>query len=254
MLWKKSWWETRWLSLIFLIVMFCGYFPMFAFGYDETQWAASLHRDAILSESDRQTLNSYQGFTWAIFIKLYFNFVWADLAVFMGAACLATACPWSPYQRVSVLFTFSFPVSRRKVLLSQAAFGYGEMILIALISFLLLPLIARVQGRWFSLRDAMLYALLMVFAGAALFFSSFLLTVILGNWLAAFVIVEIPLLALTLSSMRFGTRPWWNILGMMSGESYFYRGQIPWPGLLISLILSAVLMFAAVLIYERRDL
>jgi hypothetical protein len=41
---------------------------------------------------------------------------------------------------------------------------------------------------------------------------------------------------------------------MMSGESYFYHGQIPWLGLSISLILSAVFMFAAVRIYERRDL
>jgi hypothetical protein len=254
MLWKKSWWETRWLFLIFLIAMFCGYLGWFGFGYDATKWAASLHRNAVLSDSNRQVLNSYQGYTWAILIKLYFNFLWADWAVFLGAACLATACPWSPSQRAAGLFTFSLPVSRRKVLLSQAAVGYGEMFLIALIPLLFLPLMARFQGRWFSWRDAMLYALLMAFGGAVLFFFSFLLTVILGNWLAAFVIAEAPLLALVVFHILSGTRPWWNILGMMSGESYFYHGQIPWLGLLISLILSTIFLFAAVRIYERRDL
>jgi hypothetical protein len=40
----------------------------------------------------------------------------------------------------------------------------------------------------------------------------------------------------------------------MAGESYFYHGQIPWLGLLAGGILSAVFMFTAVRIYERRDL
>jgi hypothetical protein len=40
----------------------------------------------------------------------------------------------------------------------------------------------------------------------------------------------------------------------MAGESYFFHGRIPWLGLLISLVLSVVFMFAAVRIYERRDL
>jgi hypothetical protein len=41
---------------------------------------------------------------------------------------------------------------------------------------------------------------------------------------------------------------------VMAGESYFYHGQIPWPGLLTGLILSAVFIFTAIRIYERRDL
>jgi hypothetical protein len=40
----------------------------------------------------------------------------------------------------------------------------------------------------------------------------------------------------------------------MAGESYFFHGRIPWLGLSISLILSAVFIFTAIRIYERRDL
>lgn len=47
--------------------------------------------------------------------------------------------------------------------------------------------------------------------------------------------------------------PWWSVYHVMSGESYFRYGQIPWPGLFISLALSAALMVAAVRIYKRRD-
>jgi hypothetical protein len=62
MLWKKTWWETRWLFLIFLTTLFLAYFLMFGWGdYDAARWAARLQRGASLSESERQALNNYQG-------------------------------------------------------------------------------------------------------------------------------------------------------------------------------------------------
>jgi hypothetical protein len=165
-----------------------------------------------------------------------------------------TACPWIPSQGAAGLFTLSLPVSRRKALLSQAAVGLGEMFLFALIPSLLLPIVARFHGQWFSWSDTLIYTLLTIFGGAVFFYFAFLLTVILSNWLVAFVLAEAIVFALFLSFLSLGARPWWNILGVMAGESYFYHGQIPWLGLLISLILSAVFIFTAVRIYERRDL
>src|SRR5215813_1656445 len=253
MLWKKSWWETRWPFLIILATVFLAYFLTFAHGYDASNWIARLQRSASLGESERNDLNNYQGHTWALWFKLLFNFLWADFAVVMGAACLVTAFPWPPSQGAGS-FMFSLPVSRRKVLFSQAAVGFGEMFLIALIPSLFLPLVARFQGQWFSWSDALIYALLLIFGGAIFFFFSFLLTMILGNWVAAFVAAEAVVLALFPQSLPFGTHPWWNILGVMAGESYIYHGQIPWLGLFISLIFSTVFLFAAVRIYERRDL
>src|SRR5215510_11048445 len=192
MLWQKSWWETRWAFLIFLAIVFLAYFLIFAHGYDASNWIVGLRRSASLGEGERNALNNYQGHTWALWFKLLFNFLWADFAVIMGAACLVTAFPWPPSQGAGS-FTFSLPVSRRKVLLSQAAVGFGEMFLIALIPSLSLPFIARLHGQWFSWSDALIYALLLIFGGTVFFFFSFLLTVILGNWLAAFVIVEVVL-------------------------------------------------------------
>ncbi len=255
MLWKKGWWETRWLFLISLAGIFLAYGLTFGWGdYDAANWTARLQRSTNLSESERQALNNYQGQIWALWFKWLFIFVWADFAVLMGAVCLMTSCPWLPSQGAARLFTHSLPISRRKVLLSQAAVAFGEMFLVALIPSLLLPIIARLNGQWFSWKDALIYTLLTIFGGAVCFFFSFLLTAILGNWIAAFVVVEAVFFALFLSFLSLGTRPWWNILGVMAGESYFYHGQIPWPGLLVSLILSAVFIFTAVRIYERRDI
>jgi hypothetical protein len=47
--------------------------------------------------------------------------------------------------------------------------------------------------------------------------------------------------------------PWWNVYHVMSGETYFRYGKIPWLGLFASLAVSASMVFAAVRIYERRD-
>ena len=256
MLWKKSWWETRWLFLIGLASIFLVYGMTFGGGdYDAARWAARLQRSTNLSESERQALNSYQGQTWALWFKLLLSFIWADFAVIIGAICLMTACPWTPSQGASGLLTFSLPVSRRKVLLSQAAVGFGEMFLFALIPSLLLPVIARFHGQWFSWGDTLIYTLLMIFGGAIFFFFAFLLAMILGNWFTAFVFGEAVVFALYLPFIpSFGARPWWNILGVMAGERYFYHGQIPWLGLLTCVILSAVFILTAIRIYERRDL
>jgi ABC-type transport system involved in multi-copper enzyme maturation permease subunit len=213
-----------------------------------------LRRETNLSESERQALNNYQGQVWALWFNLGFSFFCADLAVVLGAVSLMTACPWTPFQREAGLFTFSLPVSRRKVLLSQAAASFGEMFLAALLTSLLLLIMARFHGQWLSCLDVSIYTFLAIVGGAVFFCFAFLLTVIIGNYLAVFLLVEVVVFALFLPFLRFGTRPWWNILGIMGGESYFYHGQIPWLALFVSLILSAVFMFTAVRIYERRDL
>src|SRR5262245_60214268 len=66
MLWKKAWWETRWMFLIFLLTLFLAYFLIARHGYDAADWATRLQRSADLSESERQVLNNYQGNTWAL--------------------------------------------------------------------------------------------------------------------------------------------------------------------------------------------
>jgi hypothetical protein len=253
MLWQKSWWETRLLFWVGLASIFLLSGLTFRWGaYDPAGWVEILHHRASLSESQRQVLKSYQGQTWALWYKFLLNFSWANYVAAMGFVCLVTACPWMRSQGAG-LFTFSLPVSRRKALLSHAAVGFGEAVLVAIIPSLLLPVIARFRGQWFSWSDTLIYMPLTILGGAMLFCFAFLLTVILRNYLVALLLVEAVVFALFLPFLFAGERPWWNILGLMAGESYFYHGQIPWLGLLISLAVSALMMFAAVRICERRD-
>src|SRR5262245_38799564 len=157
MIWKKGWWETRWLFLIGLGAFLLAYGLTFGGDYDAANWTARLQRSANLSETERQALNNYQAQTWALWFKMLLNFIWPYYAVFVGTACLIAACRRTSSHSAAELFTFSLPVSRRKVLLSQAGVGFSEMILVALLPSLFLPIIARFHGQWFLWSDTMIY-------------------------------------------------------------------------------------------------
>src|SRR5262245_57910877 len=212
MLWRKSWWETRWLFLIGLGAIFLAYALTYEGDYDAANRTERLQHNTGLSEIERHALNNYQAQTWALWFKMLLNFVWPYYAVIMGTTCLVAGCPRTPFQVAAGLFTFSLPVSRRKVLLWQAAIGFGEMILAALLPSLLLPIIARFHGQWFSWGDTLIYLLLTILGGAVFFCLAFLLTVIIGNRLMVIVLAEIIVFALFFPFQSLDTRPWWNIL------------------------------------------
>jgi hypothetical protein len=47
--------------------------------------------------------------------------------------------------------------------------------------------------------------------------------------------------------------PFSGMLRVMSAESYFRAGQVPWVGLGLALTVGLLMLYAAVAILERRD-
>ena len=45
----------------------------------------------------------------------------------------------------------------------------------------------------------------------------------------------------------------YSLLRVMTGDTYFFRGEIPWIGLAASLAVAAVMISASVRLIERRD-
>ena len=39
----------------------------------------------------------------------------------------------------------------------------------------------------------------------------------------------------------------------MTGDTYFLRGEIPWPGVLASLAVAATLVYGSIRLVEQRD-
>ena len=259
MLWQKSWWETRWGTLAFMGVMLLFAVWRLPLGQtDLAQWYSSLQkREPIWSEESRgllPLLNSYQGYMWYNWFKLLLLIMWPTFAVTMGATLVAASCPWmAGGPGAAGLFTFSLPVSRRRVLLTHAALVAVEMMLVALAPSLMFPIAFRFIGADVAFGSAVVHALLLSLGGMVFVSLTFLLTAVFNSQLKAVAIGIVIVFALLFPIRPLEEFPWWNVYHVMSGETYFRYGQIPWLGLFASLAVSALMMFAAVRIYERRD-
>src|SRR5262245_1363205 len=259
MLWQKSWWETRLGLLAFMGVLLL--FAVWRQPWGEAslaQWVSSLQeRASNWSEDSRSLLpllSSYQGYVWLFWFKLMLLIMWPSFAVSMGVTLVASSCPWmAGGQGLAGLFTFSLPVSRRRVLLTHAVLVAVEMVLVALVSSLVFPIASRLIGGEVPFGSTVIYALLLSLGGMVFPAFSFLLTAVFNNLWKVLAIGMAVSFALFIPIRTVEEYPWWNVYHVMSGETYFRYGRIPWLGLFTSLAVSALMLFAAVRIYERRD-
>src|SRR5262245_26608949 len=184
MLWRKSWLETRLLVLAFtgtalLFVVLC---PL------GTQWVSSLLEGApTLSEDSRlllPLLSSYQGYVWLYWFKLALLVMWSLYAVAQGMMLVAASAPWmAGGSGAAGLFTFSLPVSRRRVLLTHAALVGVELLLLALAPSLMFPIVSHLTGGDVPFGSTVVYALLLSLGGMVFpAFSSLLLVVSSHAW------------------------------------------------------------------------
>ena len=257
MLWQKSWWETRWGFLLCtgVTLLFVFWRP------SESQWVSTLQKHASSWSEDSlrllPLLSSHQGYVWSYWFKMMLLGTWPMYAITQASTMGAASCPWiAGGVGAAGLFTFSLPVSRRRVLLTHAALVTVEMVLMALAPSLMFPIISYLTGADVGFASAVIHALLLSLGGTVFISLTFLLTAVFNNQWEVLVIGFVIALGLFFpfifrSPDEF---PWWNVYHVMSGEAYFRYGRIPWIGLFTSLAVSALMLFAAVRIYERRDI
>jgi ABC-2 type transport system permease protein len=254
MLWQKSWWETRWGFLLFIVttLLFVVWRPL------EAEWVSSFQERAPAWGEDLRRLlpllSSHQGYVWSYWFKLALLGMWPMYAVAQGVTLGSASCPWmAGGLGAAGLFTYSLPVSRRRVLLTHATLVAVEMVLVALAPSLMFPIVSHLTGGDVPYGSTVIYALLLSLGGMVFPAFTFLLTAVFNNQWKVLVIGIAVVFALFFPIRLAEEYPWWNIYHVMSGETYFRYGKIPWLGLLASLVGSALMMFAAVRIYERRD-
>jgi hypothetical protein len=254
MLWQKSWWETRWGFLVFIVttLLFVVWRPL------EAQWVSSFQERAPAWGEDLRRLlpllSSHQGYVWSYWFKMALLIMWPMYAVAHGVTLGSASCPWmAGGHGAAGLFTYSLPVSRRRVLLTHAALVAVELVLVALASSLMFPVVSHLTGGDVPYGSTVIYVLLLSLGGMVFPAFTFLLTAVFNNQWKVLVIGIAVVFALFFPIRLAEEYPWWNVFHVMSGETYFRYGKIPWPGLLASLAVSALIMFAAVRIYERRD-
>jgi ABC-2 type transport system permease protein len=258
MLWQKSWWETRWGLLTFMgIVLLFAVWRQPWEQADLTKWVSALQRISGRGEDSTgllPLLSTYQGYMWSYWFKTMLLIMWPIYGVVMGWSLVAASCPWVTGGTGAGHFTFSLPVSRRRVLLTHAALVAVEMVLVALVPSLMFPIVSRlIGGGEVSFGSTVVHVLLLSLGGMVFPAFSFLLTAVFSSPWKMLAIGIAVVIALGLPPRGVEEFPRWNVFHLMSGETYFRYGQIPWLELLIWLAIAAAILFLAVRIYERRD-
>ena len=253
MLWYKSWLETRWRFLIGLVLVI-GSVCSTVFTYPEVQ--------RILASTPPSTFEGILGrqITEAIALsREYRSYIWSEwlmgnipelltfFAVILGSGGLLAQA-----QRGGAIFTLSLPVSRRRLLGVRAATGLAELSVLALVGTLLLPILSPIVGERYAISDALVHALCLFIASSMLFaFSFFLSTVFSDVWRPALIVLCLAVLVALGEQITGLSR--YGVYGLMSGETYFREGVLPWLGLVTSAIVTAAAMSAAVANIARQD-
>jgi hypothetical protein len=251
MLWYKSWLETRWRFVIGLALLLCSAAAT-VLTYPRVQELLALAppvdvggelgrriRDAVALSRE------YRGFIWAQWFSQNSAQTGTLFAVLLGAGGLLSGG--------AALFTLSLPATRRELLRVRAAAGLAQWLLLAFVPALLIPLLSPAIGESYSVAGALAHGVCLFVAGAVFFSLAVLLStffadvwrpVLLALAAAAFVGILEQFAAAGSS---------WGIYRVMSGESYFRTGTMPWIGLLVSAAVSLALLHTASVNLERRD-
>jgi ABC-2 type transport system permease protein len=252
MLWYKAWLDTRWRFLIGLgLLTVVALANVLSYPYVQGVMELALKAGSsspVAHEIDRaaQLSSSFRGYVWAQVVHENLIFLWALFAVLLGADG-----PFS--QRSGAVFTLSLPVSRRRLFTVRAATDLAELLLLALVPMLLIPLMAPVVGQSYAPADALVYSVA-VFLGGAVFYCMTLLmsTLFEDRWksivLALAIVVVVQVCKDLLPAVTSFTPA-----GAMDGESYFRTGTLAWTGIAIWVAAAVALFHAAMRFIDARD-
>lgn len=256
MLWHKAWLETRWrfISALFILTILAG-----GNVYDflatqrllprlnattssptaEASGIAGVIREAI------ELQKTFRGFIWYQAFRQTLTQMGVFFAVLLGCGGLL-----SESSKGSALFTLSLPVTRRQLLGARFGTGLGQLFAVSMMPPLAITMLAPTIGQHFAFVDALAHGLCM-FAVAAVFFSlaSFLSTLFGDIWRPLLIAIGI---ACGIAMLSF-VIPQLALFSVMSGESYFRTGSLPWTGVLTSVVLATALLYSAAESLERRD-
>jgi len=254
MLWYKSWLETRWrfaVGLAILILSATGTVLAYPRVVRLLPLVPSIDASG---EVGRRILEiaalsrTYRGYVWAQWLRQNMTQMLALFAALLGTGGLLSQASGG-----GALFTLSLPASRDRLLGVRAATGLAELLALAFLPSLVLPLLSPAVGETFSLVDVLAYGTCAFFAAAVLFsMASLLSTVFSDVWRPALIVCALAA-CVGIAEPFLGDYSRYGLFGLMDGEMYFRGTGLPWLGLLASAAGSAAMLFAASRNLARQD-
>lgn len=253
MLWYKSWMESRWrflIGLALLMILACGTVVDYVAVEKLRPLASAIDTSGEIGRRIRDAVeiqSSYRGFVWWQWFRQNLTQMWTFFAVLLGSGGLL------PTSGGAALFTLSLPASRNRVLGVRAATGLAELLVLALVPSLIIPLLSPAVGQSYSVGDTLVHGACLFLAGAAFFSLAFLLSTVFSDLWRPLLIACSVAVVLAACELVAGDLSRFGIFRVMSGEGYFRTGELPWLGVLTSAAVSVAMLYAANRNIARQD-
>lgn len=254
MLWYKSWLETRSRFLIGMAILMlsaAGAVIAYPRVVRLLPLVPTMEVSGELGRRIREAadlMRDYRGYVWSQWLRQSMTNMLSLFAVLLGTGGLLSQASGG-----GALFTLSLPVSRNQMLGVRVATGLAELLALAFIPPLLLPLLSPAVGQTYGIGDALIHGACLFVAAAVLFSMACLLSTMFSDvWRPALIVCGVAAV-LGICEPFFGDLSRYSLFGIMNGEMYFRGGGLPWLGLLASAAVSAAMLFAASRNLARQD-
>jgi hypothetical protein len=124
---------------------------------------------------------------------------------------------------------------------------------LALIPSLMIPLLSPAVGETYSVSNALVHSVCLFIAGTVFFSLAFLLSTVFGDVWRPLLIVVCASMMLALVEQVFRDVSPFSVFRVMSAETYFRGGGVPWLGLAATAAVSAAMLYAATKNIARQD-
>ena len=254
MLWYKSWLETRWrfvIGLVLLVLSACGTVLAYPRVMQLLSAAPRVDASGVIGRQISESVElarSYRGYVWSQWYGQNLMQLWTFFAML-----LASGSALSPAYGGGTLFTLSLPVTRQQLLGVRAATGLAELLLLAFVPSLLIPMLSPAVGQSYSVGDALVHGTCLFVAGAAFFSLAFLLSTVFSDLWRPLLIACSIAVVLSLVGQVFPDVSRYSIFSVMNGAVYFRGGGLPWLGLLAGAALSVAMLSVATRNIARQD-
>jgi hypothetical protein len=257
MLWHKAWLETRTRFLLGLALsLLVGFGVIYDFRATErllpmvrNMDPAMLDTTGPLGAAIKESIaaqQTFRGFVWWQWYRQNLTYLVVIFGALLGAGGLLAKSAGA------TLFTLSLPVSRNRLFGTRAAIGLAELLALAIVPSLVLPLLAPSIGQSYSVMDVLVHGLCMFVVGSVFFSLAALLSNDYSDMWRPVLIACIVAAALGMLEYVPAIAPY-GIFHVMNGETYYRHAGLPWIGLLASAGITVALLRTASVNLAQRD-
>lgn len=253
MVWHKAWRDTRWrFAILLAVLVVSSCFTVFAWREVRTlvptldpsaAGGNALIRNALAEAIAAE--QTFRGYIWYQWFAQNFRF-----CIVLFAALLGSGSALSTPGR-GLLFSLALPVARGRWLEARAAIGVAQVLALALVPSLLIPMLAPAVGESYSIVDALVHGALIFVLGCVFFALAMLASAIVDDFGRAIVLTVVG--AVVIGFIDVALPRGHGLVPALSGGAYYRTGALPWVELVVGMVLTVALLYAAKAHLARRD-